>query len=118
MAFLDIVFELTFIFGTVNVRVFAVSIGHVIFELTLVYVTFGMPERALTFRLVEVPLAFVMRSVRPVLNTVAVSEFLNIGIVVHSAVSVVLARSIATIIAIGDFHLRCLIALLHLSPVY
>ena len=60
-------------------RILAISIRHVVLELTLVYVTFSMPECALTFRFVEVPLAFVVRSISPVLNAIAMSEFLNMS---------------------------------------
>ena len=99
-------------------RILAISIRHVVLELTLVYVTFSMPECALTFRFVEVPLTFVVRSISPVLNAIAMSEFLNIRIIVHGAVTVTLARSVASIITIGDFHLCRLVPFLHLSSIY
>jgi hypothetical protein len=67
----------------------------------LVYVAFGVPERTLTFRFVEIPLALIVSAISPVLNTIAMSEFLNIGIIVHGSIAITLAgSSVASIIAI------------------
>lgn len=74
MTFLDIVFELSLIFGAIDVGVISVAISHVVFELTPVDISFSMPEGALAFCLIERPLAFIVCSVSPVLNSIAVPD--------------------------------------------
>ena len=82
-------------------RILTIAIGHVVLKFALIYVTFGMPKCALTFRFIEVPLTLVVSSISPVLNTIAVSEFLNIWVIVHGAVAVsLIGPTITAIIAI------------------
>lgn len=119
MAFLDIVFEFAFVFRAVNMCILAISIGHIILKLALINVTFGMPESTLALRFVEIPLSFVVSAIGPVLDSVTMSKLLNIWIIIHGSFAISLIwSSVATIISIGDFHLRSLIPLLHLSSIY
>ena len=117
MSFLNIVFKLSFILRTVDVSILSITVRHIILEFSLIDITFSMPKCTLAFRFVKEPLTFIMSSISPVLYAIAVPKLLNVWIVVHSAVAVALAGSIATIVSIGDLHLGSLVTLLHLASV-
>ena len=117
MSFLNIVLKLSLVLGSIDVGILSKPIRHIILEFSLINISFCMPERTLALRFVKEPLTFIMGSIGPVLYSVAVPELLDVGIVVHGAVAVALARSVAPIVSVGDLHLGSLVTLLHLASV-
>ena len=75
VAFLDVVFELSFVLASIDVSVLAVAVRHVVLELASVDVALGVPEGSLALCLVVAPLTFVVSSIGPVLDSVPVPDY-------------------------------------------
>jgi hypothetical protein len=126
VAFLDIVLELSFVLAAINMSVLSIAIGHIVFKLTSIDIAFGMPESALSFSLIKIPLAFVVSPICPVLDTISVSEFVDVLIVLRIG-TIVIKRHPASVGRIPVTHIEAfaianelavgLILLLHLTSV-
>jgi hypothetical protein len=81
VAFLDVVFEFSLVLASVDVSVLSITIGHIILELSSVHISFSVPEGSLSLSLVEVPLALVMGSIGPVLNSISMTKLINVFII-------------------------------------
>lgn len=104
-------------------RVLAIAVGHIIFEFSAIHVTLSVPESALTFSFIEIPLALVVGTIGPVLDSVSMPELLDVRIVFLRPIDVVplvhhpiaLLRRVVTS---RYFHFHILIPLFHLTPIY
>ena len=74
LSFLNIEYPLALITGTIEIKIDPVSVGLILEELTYVDVATCKPEGAVTMCFVEVPLAFVSRSVAPFVNPITVPD--------------------------------------------
>jgi hypothetical protein len=83
-----------------------------------------MPERTLTFCFVKEPLTLIMGTIGPILDTISMSELLNIWIIItssvgmtaHAAASAALAP-LRGIVSARYLHLGVLISLFHLASI-
>jgi hypothetical protein len=100
LALLHIVFEFSSVSRAIDVSVFSVTVSHIILKFTSVYVALGVPEYACSFSFAINPVTFVMGTVDPILNPVAMPYFVFVvfAATVRRSNNIVSLTSILTIV--------------------
>jgi hypothetical protein len=76
-----------------------------------------MPKCSLSFSFIEIPLSFVMSSISPILNSIAVSKFHYIIFIIIKVRHSWRFAHIWLIITLRYFHFIIFISFFHLSPI-
>lgn len=103
--------------------VFSVSICHIIFKFASIDITFSMPKSTLAFSFVKCPISFIMSTICPILDSISMSKFSHIFIILSWITWISFTTSHCTMwvlthaLTIRHHHLSILISLLHLTSI-